>query len=390
MAGSGFSGDAECTSIHVDHWHVDDGLMNRWAAAGYVTVAIEYHGYEGMCGHKLCANDPTGLHGDQTYPGVGQWEGSDVADATVQLDIKAAAAQFLATASQYGGDPSKGLFTFGGSSGAHDAYMLALTGLPGYRFGAAIGWSGGPDQDLNHGSNQSFSEDYMQTTTGSDVMNFADPFHRISASSPPQYIADSIGEFISWQSADGYYQECVSLALTCWERMPNTSKHAEAYASYKFTGNNPAISTISNATAYYAQCVAQQLTCAEFSNPPATVGSTVTQDSIQFANTIAGDVPTFTSVNNVSFVEGSTSLFVFGLTGTPYPKLTITSGTLPAGVVFGQYVDYFLYGTPTQTGTFPLTLTATNSAGMATQQFTLTVTPSVPATPVTAPSARPS
>ena len=46
---------------------------------------------------------------------------------------------------QYGADPSKGLIAFGSSSGAHNAYMLANTGLPDAHFAAAIGWSGFPD-----------------------------------------------------------------------------------------------------------------------------------------------------------------------------------------------------------------------------------------------------
>jgi hypothetical protein len=57
-------------------------------------------------------------------------------------------------------------------------------------------------------------------------------------------------------------------------------------------------------------------------------------------------------------------------TGTPAPTIT-KWGTLPEGVSFANGV---FSGTPTQTGTFQITLTAANGIGAdSTQQFTLRV-----------------
>ena len=52
-----------------------------------------------------------------------------------------------------------------------------------------------------------------------------------------------------------------------------------------------------------------------------------------------------------------------------------SSGPLPAGVSFSNNGDGTaeIFGAPTVTGTFPLTLTATNTAGTTTQAFTLIV-----------------
>ena len=63
------------------------------------------------------------------------------------------------------------------------------------------------------------------------------------------------------------------------------------------------------------------------------------------------------------------------------------SGTLPAGVTFGGGA---LSGTPTVSGTFPVTLTATNGIEAAAKQsFTLTVTTAIPTVTSVAPAAGP-
>src|SRR6202022_2796382 len=55
---------------------------------------------------------------------------------------------------------------------------------------------------------------------------------------------------------------------------------------------------------------------------------------------------------------------------------TISSGALPAGVTLTP--AGFLSGTPTQTGSFPVTIKATDSNGTAsTKSFTLTVNPTL-------------
>jgi hypothetical protein len=78
----------------------------------------------------------------------------------------------------------------------------------------------------------------------------------------------------------------------------------------------------------------------------------------------------FTSANSDTFVEGQSGSFTPTASGSPAPTIT-ESGTLPAGV---QFTGGSLTGTPTVTGTFPITLTATNGIeSPATQSFTLTV-----------------
>lgn len=80
--------------------------------------------------------------------------------------------------------------------------------------------------------------------------------------------------------------------------------------------------------------------------------------------------PTFTSSVATTFTYNSTGTFGVTAAGIPTPTFSAT-GTLPTGVTLNSNGN--LSGTPTQVGTFPITITATNSAGSATQSFTLTV-----------------
>jgi hypothetical protein len=103
----------------------------------------------------------------------------------------------------------------------------------------------------------------------------------------------------------------------------------------------------------------------------------------------SGDkVPAFTSASSTAFTEGSANTFTPTATGTPAPTIT-ESGALPSGVSF---TGGALTGTPTVTGSFPITFTATNGIGNpATQSFTLTVSAAVGfhVTTTTLPSATP-
>ena len=78
----------------------------------------------------------------------------------------------------------------------------------------------------------------------------------------------------------------------------------------------------------------------------------------------------FTSANHAAFTEGMAGTFTPTATGAPTPTIT-ESGPLPTGVTFTGTV---LTGTPTATGSFPITFTAANGiTPNATQDFTLTV-----------------
>ncbi|HMF98824.1 MAG TPA: putative Ig domain-containing protein, partial [Vicinamibacterales bacterium] len=86
--------------------------------------------------------------------------------------------------------------------------------------------------------------------------------------------------------------------------------------------------------------------------------------------------PAFTTATSATFVIGTSNLFLISTTGQPAASLTL-SGALPSGVTFtdtGNGVAT-LVGTAAvgTAGTYPLTITATNSAGSATQSFVLTV-----------------
>ncbi|MGB2625469.1 MAG: putative Ig domain-containing protein [Candidatus Acidiferrum sp.] len=80
--------------------------------------------------------------------------------------------------------------------------------------------------------------------------------------------------------------------------------------------------------------------------------------------------PAFSSASGATFTEGQLSSFTVTVSGFPTPTIT-ESGTLPAGVAFTAGV---LSGTPTASGTFPITFTASNGVTPnGTQSFTLTV-----------------
>ncbi len=80
--------------------------------------------------------------------------------------------------------------------------------------------------------------------------------------------------------------------------------------------------------------------------------------------------PAITSAATDTFVVGSADSFTITTTGFPTPTVS-SAGTLPTGVTL---VGNALGGTATQTGTFPLQLTATNGVSPdALQNFTLTI-----------------
>ncbi|HEY6796312.1 MAG TPA: putative Ig domain-containing protein [Kineosporiaceae bacterium] len=91
---------------------------------------------------------------------------------------------------------------------------------------------------------------------------------------------------------------------------------------------------------------------------------------------VVNAAPTFTSAASTAVTAGTSFSFPVTTTGTPAATLTL-AGTLPAGVTFtpGTGGTATLAGTTAATlkGSFPLTFTATNSIGTATQKFTLTV-----------------
>lgn len=83
--------------------------------------------------------------------------------------------------------------------------------------------------------------------------------------------------------------------------------------------------------------------------------------------------PEITSANSTTFTVGSAGTFTVTATGFPAPTLSMT-GALPTGVSFNVATGV-LSGTPGAGtgGTYPVTLTASNTADSVDQSFTLTV-----------------
>ncbi|HVS86215.1 MAG TPA: putative Ig domain-containing protein [Gaiellaceae bacterium] len=90
-----------------------------------------------------------------------------------------------------------------------------------------------------------------------------------------------------------------------------------------------------------------------------------------------GSAPAFLSASSASFVTTNASSFNVSVSGAPTPSIGITSGTLPAGLSFADEGNGTaeIYGQPSGSGTTRVTLTATNAAGSATQDLTITTSP---------------
>ena len=87
------------------------------------------------------------------------------------------------------------------------------------------------------------------------------------------------------------------------------------------------------------------------------------------------EAPAITSADSTVFTVGTHGYFDVTATGVPAPEVTITSGSLPPGVIFDASTDT-IHGDPYPGfgGVWPLVITAANGIGSnATQNFTLTV-----------------
>ena len=106
---------------------------------------------------------------------------------------------------------------------------------------------------------------------------------------------------------------------------------------------------------------------------PITITATngTSPNAIESFTLVVNSPPAITSANSTTFGEGVADAFTVAATGFPGPTFTKT-GTLPTGVTFTS--AGVLSGTPTQLGSFPISLTASNGISPnATQSFTLTV-----------------
>jgi large repetitive protein len=105
-----------------------------------------------------------------------------------------------------------------------------------------------------------------------------------------------------------------------------------------------------------------------------TFTATSTAGSVTQAFTLVVDAgPVISSADSATFTAGTAGSFTVTATGYPPPSLS-ESGTLPAGLTFNSATGV-LAGTPAAGtgGPYPVTITATSSAGSVTQAFTVLV-----------------
>ena len=156
---------------------------------------------------------------------------------------------------------------------------------------------------------------------------------------------------------------CSFTVVTSGAPTPLISEAGGLPAGMSFTANGDGTATISGTPTALG---AHQLTLTARG-----AGTAVTQS---FTLTV-GQVPTITSARAASFTSGQAGSFTITATGSPVPSIT-ESGALASGVTFsGGNGTATLSGTPTSTGTYPITVTASNAAGTATQDLTVTVGP---------------
>jgi len=153
-------------------------------------------------------------------------------------------------------------------------------------------------------------------------------------------------------------------------------------AGVSFSDNRDGTGTLSGTSAVSTGTYSVTVTD---SNGGGSVSQTITLSVKAKGGGILGGVatPAFTSPATATISGGL--LFSFTATTTGYPTVPLLNtvnmsvqGTLPAPIVVTNNLDGSLtfLGTPllTQTGTYRVTLTASNSAGTVTQSFLLTVT----------------
>jgi YVTN family beta-propeller protein len=144
-------------------------------------------------------------------------------------------------------------------------------------------------------------------------------------------------------------------------------------------GPNAIAITPDGATAYVSDIVSDMATpittATNTAGPPIQVGDG--PDAIAITPASGAQGPAFTSSPSATEPSGARFAFTVTASGSPAPRITWT-GRLPTGVRLTDNGDgsATISGTPPKAaaGRYPLTLTASNANGTATQAFTLTIT----------------
>lgn len=115
-----------------------------------------------------------------------------------------------------------------------------------------------------------------------------------------------------------------------------------------------------------------------------TASNGVSPDATQNFTLTVNQAPVITSTSITTFTVGAPGSFTVTATGFPVPGLS-ESGALPSGVTFTNNGNgtATLAGTPSVSGSYPITISATNAAGTGTQNFTLTVSGTTQAPAIT-------
>ena len=171
-----------------------------------------------------------------------------------------------------------------------------------------------------------------------------------------------------------------------------TLQSQDQYGNVKAVSGSTTVnlSTSSSGGHFYsnAGCTTSITTATIANGASAPTGSTYYKDSVGGQPTLTASAtgitnngmqvetenlaPSITSANNTAFTYGTAGSFSVTATGYPAPTFSVTAGTLPSGVTLSSAGA--LSGTPTASGTFTITITASNGIGTnATQSFTLTV-----------------
>jgi sugar lactone lactonase YvrE len=135
-------------------------------------------------------------------------------------------------------------------------------------------------------------------------------------------------------------------------------------AGVTFVDNGNGTATLSGTPAAKTQNYSFTITASNGVKPNTTQKFTLT----------VGEAPMFTSSASTGFAINTASTFTIRTSGFPATVIT-ESGALPTGIAFVAYTNgtATLSGTSSASGTYPITLTATNTLGSAQQAFTLTL-----------------
>ena len=148
--------------------------------------------------------------------------------------------------------------------------------------------------------------------------------------------------------------------------------------SYSETGALPAGVTINTTTGIISGTPTASGTFA-ITIKATNVGGTGTQNlTITINNPIPG-VPVITSATTA--IGTVNTAFSYTITATNTPTSYSETGALPAGVTINTTTGV-ISGTPTVSGTFAITIKATNAGGTGTQGLTITINPATPPAPV--------